>query len=88
MGRIMEHVWVVSLACEFGGHEVHAVMNGDLPQAQVQEWAENKWRAMRHGIESRNEEIMSVEQAKTRCPDILREAMNNIVCKIEGENDD
>jgi hypothetical protein len=46
------------------------------------------WRAMRHGIESRNEEIMSVEQAKTRCPDILREAMNNIVCKIEGENDD
>jgi len=46
------------------------------------------WRAMRHGIESHNEEIMSVEQAKTRCPDILREAMNNIVCKIEGENDD
>ena len=43
---------------------------------------------MRHGIESHNEEIMSVEQAKTRCPDILREAMNNIVCKIEGENDD
>ena len=39
-------------------------------------------------IESHNEEIMSVEQAKTRCPDILREAMNNIVCKIEGENDD
>ena len=46
------------------------------------------WRAMRHGIESHNEEIMSVEQAKTRCPDILREAINNIVCKIEGENDD